>query len=404
MLSSKQRKILAFPMTGYDALICDGSVRSGKTSLMMWAYVQWAMDEFNGQNFIIGGKTVKSAVRNVVDPFISMTLAKRRYSLSWNAGSNELKVRRGDHENTFLVFGGKDKSSFQLVQGFTAAGCLIDEVALCERSFVEQALARCSVEGSKFWFNCNPDAPNHWFRVEWLLQCRKRNALHLHFCLDDNPSLSELIKERYRNMYSGVFKRRYIDGEWVVAEGLVYQVDTADLMCELDVSKQERCWVSIDYGITNPFVAIMWVIRNGKAYAVDEYAFDSRQEGYRKTDSELYSELDAWIGGRNVESIVIDPSASSFKEEIDRHGMYLCLDADNSVLDGIQLVSTSIANNSLLVSEHCETLIKEFGLYRWDDKSKERDKVLKESDHAMDAMRYFFTTIARDELPCLVGW
>ena len=162
MISDKQKKILAFPYSKYDALICDGAVRSGKTSIMMWAFVDWAMREFSGQWFGICGKTVDSASKNIIVPFISMSRAKERYTLRWRRADKILEVRRGAVTNFFEVFGGKDESSFMLIQGRTLAGVLLDEVVLMPRSFVEQALTRCSVDGAKLWFSCNPDSPQHW--------------------------------------------------------------------------------------------------------------------------------------------------------------------------------------------------------------------------------------------------
>ena len=221
-ISHKQKQILAFPYTKYDALIADGAIRSGKTTFMVVAFVDDAMRRYNRQRFGICGKTVDSAVKNIIMPYMAMTLPKEKYSIQWRRTDKLLVVTRGDVENYFEVFGGKDESSFALIQGRTLAGVLFDEVALQPRSFVEQALARCSVSGSKFWFNCNPGAPTHWFYTEWVRQPEKHNAVHLHFQLRDNPALDENIIERYERMYSGVFYDRYIRGLWVVAEGLIY--------------------------------------------------------------------------------------------------------------------------------------------------------------------------------------
>lgn len=402
MLSDKQRKILAFGYTDYDALICDGAIRSGKTSLMMVAFVDWAMRTFDNQNLIICGKTVGSAKRNVVDPYLLMAWPKQRgYRLKWSGYDNTLTVTKGSRANRFMVFGAKDRASFQLVQGFTAAGALIDEVALCDQECVNQCLARCSVDGSRFWFNCNPGAPNHWFRVEWILQAAVKNALHLHFGLEDNPSLSEHVKERYRAMYTGVFKKRYIDGDWVQAEGLVYGVESETISTEAEYIPGEVCWCSIDYGITNPFVAQLWAIREGKALMLDEWSHDGRASGRRLTDSAIYRHLDTFLDGKNVEEIIIDPSATSFKEEIRSHGRYYVRDADNSVNDGIQEVSTLMAEGQLFVNARkCPTATTELGLYMWDSRSA-KDQVVKENDHAMDAMRYFVKTVGYD---LIRGW
>lgn len=223
MISPKQQKILAFPYSKYDALICDGAVRSGKTSIMMWAFVRWAMENFSGQRFGVCGRTVDSCTKNIIVPFTAMSLAKERYLIRWRRGDKVMEVRRGAVTNYFEVFGGKDEASYTLIQGRTLAGVLLDEVVLMPRSFVEQALARCSVDGARLWFSCNPGSPHHWFYQEWIKRSRERNALYLHFEMTDNPGLSKRTLERYENMYAGIFYDRYVRGLWVAAEGIVYK-------------------------------------------------------------------------------------------------------------------------------------------------------------------------------------
>lgn len=223
MISPRQQKILAFPYSKYDALICDGAVRSGKTSIMMWAFVRWAMENFSGQRFGVCGRTVDSCTKNIIVPFTAMSLAKERYIIRWRRGDKVMEVRRGAVTNYFEVFGGKDEASYTLIQGRTLAGVLLDEVVLMPRSFVEQALARCSVDGARLWFSCNPGSPHHWFYQEWIKRSRERNALYLHFEMTDNPGLSKRTLERYENMYAGIFYDRYVRGLWVAAEGIVYK-------------------------------------------------------------------------------------------------------------------------------------------------------------------------------------
>lgn len=223
MISPRQQKILAFPYSKYDALICDGAVRSGKTSIMMWAFVRWAMENFSGQRFGVCGRTVDSCTKNIIVPFTAMSLAKERYIIRWRRGDKVMEVRRGAVTNYFEVFGGKDEASYTLIQGRTLAGVLLDEVVLMPRSFVEQALARCSVDGARLWFSCNPGSPHHWFYQEWIKRSRERNALYLHFEMTDNPGLSKRTIERYENMYAGIFYDRYVRGLWVAAEGIVYK-------------------------------------------------------------------------------------------------------------------------------------------------------------------------------------
>ncbi len=250
-LSEKQRQIMRFPYSGKPSLICDGAVRSGKTSIMSLSYVLWAMGNFSGQNFGICGKTVISTERNVIRPLTGVKYLRDNFSLRF--ANHVLTVSRGRKTNTFYIFGGKDESSYQLIQGITLAGVFLDEVALMPESFVNQALARCSVEGSKYWFNCNPEGPMHWFYREWILDPEhKHNAEHIHFLLDDNPSLSEKKKQEYYSNYTGVFYDRYILGLWKTADGLIYRqfADNPEkwMIGSVDASKIDFISIGIDFG------------------------------------------------------------------------------------------------------------------------------------------------------------
>lgn len=395
MISEKQKKILAFPYSKYDALICDGAVRSGKTSIMMWAFVDWAMREFDGQRFGICGKTVDSATKNIVVPFISMTLAKERYVMRWRRADKVLEVRRGGATNYFEVFGGKDESSYALIQGRTLAGVLLDEVALMPRSFAEQALTRCSVDGAKMWFSCNPESPQHWFYTEWIKRAEERNALHLHFEMSDNPGLSQKTLERYQAMFAGVFYDRYIRGLWVVAEGLVYQIFDPAKHVTNELPDRGRYYISVDYGTLNPFSAGLWCLKDGVATRIREFYYSGRA-GRQLTDSEYYEKLEELAGGLPIERIVIDPSAASMITEIIRRDKYPVIKAVNDVIPGISYTAALLQAGRIKIGSSCKDAIREFGLYRWDEDSQ-TDKVIKEDDHAMDDIRYFCYTILRRE-------
>ena len=395
MISDKQKKILAFPYSKYDALICDGAVRSGKTSIMMWAFVDWAMREFDGQRFGICGKTVDSATKNIVVPFISMTLAKERYVMRWRRADKVLEVRRGGAKNYFEVFGGKDESSYALIQGRTLAGVLLDEVALMPRSFAEQALTRFSVDGAKMWFSCNPESPQHWFYTEWIKRAEERNALHLHFEMSDNPGLSQKTLERYQAMFAGVFYDRYIRGLWVVAEGLVYQIFDPAKHVTSELPDRGRYYISVDYGTLNPFSAGLWCLKDGVATRIREFYYSGRA-GRQLTDSEYYEKLDELAGGLPIERIVIDPSAASMITEIIRRDKYPVIKAVNDVIPGISYTAALLQAGRIKIGSLCKDAIREFGLYRWDEDSP-TDKVIKEDDHAMDDIRYFCYTILRRE-------
>lgn len=392
MISQKQAKILAFPYSKYDALICDGAVRSGKTSIMMWAFVRWAMENFSGQRFGVCGRTVDSCTKNIIVPFTAMSLAKERYIIRWRRGDKVMEVRRGAVTNYFEVFGGKDESSYTLIQGRTLAGVLLDEVVLMPRSFVEQALTRCSVDGAKLWFSCNPGSPQHWFYLEWIKRHKERNALYLHFEMTDNPGLSEKTLERYQNMFTGVFYDRYIRGLWVLAEGLVYDFGEENIVD--DVPESGEYYISCDYGTLNPFSAGLWCWDGKTATRIREYYYSGREEHRNKTDEEYYTELEKLVGELPVISVIVDPSAASFIEVIKRHGKFKVRKAVNDVLPGIATTARYLRSGALKIHRSCKDAIREFGLYRWDEKSTE-DRPIKENDHAMDDTRYFAMTVLR---------
>lgn len=225
LISDKQQEILKFPYyEDYDAIICDGAIRSGKTIWCSISFVLWAMANFNECNFAICGKTIGSAIRNIIKPLRKVKYIQKEFNTHFSSKESLLTIRRNNKENYFYVFGGKDESSYELIQGITLAGIMFDEVALQPKSFVDQGTGRCSEEGSKFFFNCNPRHPTHWFKQEWIDNAINQKAYYLHFTMDDNPSLSEKIKSRYRSLYSGVFYKRYIEGKWVAAEGVIYEL------------------------------------------------------------------------------------------------------------------------------------------------------------------------------------
>lgn len=395
--SRKQRKILNWwcensPVKDYDGIIADGAIRSGKTLSMSLSFVLWAMSCFSGQNFAMCGKTIGSFRRNVLF-WLKLMLKSRGYKVTDHRADNLVIVSRGDVENNFYIFGGKDESSQDLIQGITLAGVFFDEVALMPESFVNQATGRCSVEGSKFWFNCNPDGPEHWFKINWIDNRGEKHLLYLHFTMDDNLSLSEKIKARYRSMYTGVFFKRYILGLWCIAEGLVYQFNK-DLHTVSDMSQEGEWYISCDYGTLNPFSAGLWCVSNGRAVRVAEYYYSGREKKQQLTDEDYYAELERLAGNRPVHSVVVDPSAASFIACIRHHGRFAVRKARNDVLPGIRLTAAMLQMGVIKIGIGCTDAIREFGLYRWEEKG-EVDRPIKENDHAMDDIRYFCSTIMR---------
>lgn len=386
-----------------DGVICDGSIRSGKTVSMTVGFILWSMSRFNNQKFALCGKTIESLRRNVVT--LIPTWVEGLFNVRERRSENLLIVSGGEVTNYYYLFGGRDESSYSLIQGITLAGVLFDEVALMPRSFVEQAMARCSVSSSKFWFNCNPGAPTHWFYVEWIKQPEKHNILYLHFTMDDNLSLPQEIKERYESLYEGVFYQRYIQGLWVKAEGLVYPMFSRKkhIVQEIPkVSLRHRYYVSIDYGTVNPFAAGLYDFDpvHQTATMLRELYYEGRS-GKRLDNEGYYKLLTDLIGDYRIEYIVIDPSAASMIETIQKYGKYSVVGGNNDVLNGIQDVTKFLNSDVLYFYKDCVKTFEEFETYAWDEESGE-DKVIKEFDHSMDQLRYFCRTVLRNELKWIV--
>lgn len=285
----------------------------------------------------------------------------------------------------------------------------LDEVALMPQSFVNQALARCSVKGSKYWFNCNPEGPNHWFKVEWLDKAKEKNILRLHFTMDDNPSLDEATKERYRKMFVGVFFQRFILGLWVLAEGIIYPNFDKSKHCikAVDIPANfDFYYVTSDYGITNPQVFLLCGIKyiNSKphVYIIDEYYNKGtkknkagQEEKITKTDGMFLQDYKKLIKDINIRKVIIDPSATSLINLFRQNNINV-KEADNAVIDGINLVLNWLDEERIhIVEAKCPNIIREFNSYIWDEKAQEKgeDKPIKQNDHALDALRYLLQTL-----------
>ncbi len=403
--SPKQRKVLTWWLPGgpdskKEAILCDGAVRSGKTTAMALGFFLWSMASFDRQKFGLCGKSIQSLRRNLLCDAIPRLLA---LGANWkeNRGENRITLTWKGRENSFYIFGGHDESSASLIQGITFAGVLLDEAALMPRSFVEQACARCSVPGSRLWFNCNPAGPEHWFYREWVKKAEKKNCLRLHFTMEDNPGLTKAIRQRYEKLYTGVFYDRYVLGKWVQAEGRVYDFFREEMLG--DVPKNCESWyISCDYGTVNPTSMGLWGKSGDSWYRVKEFYFDSRQAQRQMTDEEYADALGNLAGDRQIQAVIVDPSASSFLEVLRRRG-WRVKRAENEVLSGIRLTADLLKAGKLVICKPCEHCRRELDSYVWDLSAGVGDRVRKENDHAMDDMRYFASTVLGRSRGCVAA-
>ncbi len=394
--SPKQRQVMTWWMPGNpdshrEAIVCDGAVRSGKTLAMGLSFFLWAQICFDGQRFGICGKTVGSLRRNVLSEILPRL---QGLGANWKErrSENRITVTFLGHKNDYYIFGGRDESSAALIQGITFGGILMDEVALMPRSFVEQACARCSVAGSRLWFNCNPAGPEHWFYKSWIQEAEKRNCLRLTFRMEDNPALTKAIRQRYERLYSGVFYQRFVLGQWVQAEGRVYDFFGPDMVRPVPRGRFEKWYISCDYGTVNPTSMGLWGLQNGVWYRVKEFYFNSRAAMRQMTDEEYGAALQELAGEREIAAVVVDPSAASFMEVLRRRG-WRVRKAVNDVISGIRATSDALKEGKIVICQGCADCLREMDVYAWDLESGGRDRVKKENDHAMDDMRYFVSTV-----------
>lgn len=408
--SIKQKIVLTWwesnsPYKDYDGIIADGAVRSGKTVSMALSFVNWGMTSFNGQNLAFCGKTIGSLRRNVIQP-LKVMLWTRGYRVKDHRSENCLEITKGRVTNYFYMFGGKDESSQDLIQGITLAGIFFDEVALMPESFVNQGTARCSVDGAKFWFNCNPEGPYHWFKKNWIDNKKIKKLIYLHFTMDDNLSLTEQTKARYRRAYSGIFFKRYILGLWVLAEGIIYDMFSVEKhvkkIKKYNVLNQEVfdfLFVSCDYGTQNPCTFGLYGVKGDSIHLVRSYYYDGRKTGKQRTDSEYAEDMVEWLDKDkdDIKFILVDPSAASFIAELMKTKYRLpdILKAKNDVKNGIRLVSSYLENELFTIDPSNEEDIREFQSYLWDEKASQRgeEAPVKENDHCLDRTRYAIYTV-----------
>ena len=377
---------------GCRGIICDGAVRSGKTAATSLSFLLWSMSCFHGESFGLCGKTLEGVRRNVAGPLRQM-VAGQGFLWKERAGGKEIEVSWEGRRNRYFLFSGKDEGSAALIQGATLAGVLIDEAALLCRSFVEQAAARCSVEGARLWFNCNPEHPGHWFYQEWVLKRREKKLHYLHFTMEDNPSLSPKTLKQYQELYSGSFYRRFVLGQWCAAQGAVYPMFREEEHVVAQPPPCVRYVISCDYGTLNPCSMGLWGQGgDGRWYRLREYYHDGRKAGALLTDEEYCERLEELAGGCPVEQVVVDPCAASFIECIRRRGRFRVVKANNDVANGIRRVSALLKEGKLRFAACCQDCIREFGQYCWEEDAGQ-DIPKKEDDHAMDDMRYFVMTV-----------
>ena len=366
--------------------IKQGATRSGKTYLDYYI-IPKRIRACKGQGLIVLiGNTKGTLDRNILDPMR-------------NIWGNEL-VGNVSADNTINLFGkkcyiiGADKSSqSSKLQGAGIEYCYGDEITTWNEQVFTMLKSRLDKPNSIFDGTCNPENPGHWFKK---FLDSDADIFKQHYTIDDNPFNSREFVENLKKEYWGtVYYDRYILGNWVAAEGLVYPTFSESRhIVDLKKDPEGTYYISIDYGTSNPTSMGLWCVNESGATRVREFYHDSRKKLVQYTDEEYYTRLLDLACGHIISSIVIDPSAASFIQTIKRHGKFSIKKANNSVIDGIRTTNTFLQQNKLLFNKCCHDSIREFGLYCWDTNALE-DKVIKQNDQAMDDIRYFCSTILK---------
>lgn len=404
--SRKQRKVLNWwcrssPVRDYNGIIADGAIRSGKSVAMSLSFVIWAMSEFEACNFAMCGKTIGSFRRNVLF-WLKLMLRSRGYSVSEQRTENLVIVKRNNVQNYFYVFGGKDERSQDLIQGITLAGVFFDEVALMPESFVNQATGRCSVDGSKFWFNCNPGSPAHWFKTGWIDKRADKRLLYLHFTMGDNLSLTEAVKERYRGMYTGVFFKRYILGEWKSADGVIYRqfaddperfiLDEvpADIIIGtmgLDFGGNGSAHAGCLVGITRGYRSIVILGEYYRKEVIDPGTLTDDVCGFVQRSQAQVRATSIWCD--SAETTLI----KGIRTEV--FARHIPVEVRNArkgeIIDRIRLCDMLMSQGRFFIMRRCRHTIAALSEAVWDGKSPTKDKRLDDGStniDSLDALEY----------------
>lgn len=368
--------------------LLEGSVSSGKTwiSLVCWGF--WLATMPQNQLYLMCGKSLTTLKRNCLIPLEAM-LGQSNFSFSTSAKEAYLFGRR------ILLEGANDARSEGKIRGLTLQGAYCDELTLFPKDFFVMLLSRLRVPGAKLIATTNPDSPQHWLKREYIDRMAELDMLTMRFLLEDNTTLDPQYVAAVRAEYTGVFYRRFILGEWCVAEGLIYPMFDKTVHVKSLPHPQGEWYVSVDYGTLNAFSAGLWCYDGTTAYRVAEYYYSGREQKRQRTNTQYLQSIQQLTAGKSISAVIVDPSAASFIAELRQAG-FLVRKGKNDVVEGIRRTAAALEQGKLLFSPDCKNSFREFALYRWDESSSQ-DRPIKENDHAMDDIRYFVSTILREQ-------
>ena len=365
--------------SNYRINAAHGAIRSGKSVGATIKMIHEIITAPQG-NILLVGKTLSSLKRNVLND-IGMWIGPDNFKLRMIQKEAEIYGR------TVWLEGANDDASYQKIQGETLVRALGEEITTWPESFFKMMMSRLSVDDARAYLTMNPGPPSHWFKKQYLDRESDLNMRSWHFTLEDNPYLSEQYVIDIKKEYTGLWYERYIDGKWVLADGTIYSNFNSSIHCtdKIPDGKWQSLYIGCDYGQTHP-TAFLKAVKIGDTYYItDEY---KEQD---KLNTTLSSDLKTFIGGKYPRSILIDPSAKSFKNQLIADDFKRVKNANNTVNDGLAKIANAFETGKLvIVQPRCPQLIEEIGGYVWDSKASERgdEKPVKENDDLLDCLRY----------------
>lgn len=391
-LSLTKKQKFSFRNANKRINLWEGSVRSGKT---IGSILKWIDYVGNGPQgpLIMTGKTNETLYRNVLQPMQEFLGADMTYS------KGERILRMWGRE--IFCFGANDERAENKIRGITCAGSYGDEITLWPESYYNMMLSRMSVEGAKCFLTTNPDNPNHWLKKKHINRKKELDMILFKYNIDDNIFLPQDYISNLKKEYVGLWYRRFIDGDWCIAEGAVYDFFDENIHCGGRLPKAQYYAASLDYGTNNPFSCGLYGINEStypKIWRIKSYWYDSKERGRQQTDAEYSRDLREFVGDVPLRYIFVDPSAASFKLQLKKDGFTGIRNADNDVIDGIRTQATMLKNGEYMISKDKsnQPCIDEYYSYVWDEKytqGKGIDKPLKTQDHSKDDERYILHTL-----------
>ena len=402
-LTEKQRAAWR-AMDSHPLVICEGAVRSGKSVAADHAFMDFALRGPWG-NMLLAGKTHDSAARNVIYPLEDLF---GRDLIRYNRGTRELYIGK----RRIYVVGANDERATDKIRGLTLAGAYVDEASTVPEQFWIMLRSRLSIDKARMIATTNPDAPLHWLKRDWLDRADDLDIARFSFRVEDNPYLPPAYVESIRREFVGLWYRRFVLGEWVAAEGAVYDLFDHERHVVETLPRMQYWWLGVDYGTATVTHAVLGGLgEDGVMYIAREWRWDAHEKHRQLTDADYSRELAAWVQGGcdgvyrlndkpapvPLERVIVDPSAVSFIAQLRRDGWATVREADNAVLDGIRYTASLLSAGKLLVHSSCKHLLHEIDGYVWDPKAQARgdDAPLKVNDHAVDSCRYLCYTTRR---------